>query len=169
MCSGTGAGTGQGSGSGSGSGAQDGATSNALAIVSEVSKDIARAQNIPRLVTAGVRVASHVMTFYSTNAPSGVIPQKTLDFMGTARIFLSPLNLGYETFKALGLGTIAVDWIRIKVLGITLSSAAYNKLTIETTESTSLPPLRTTSSSFRLRGQRTPSATFRRRTSLLGE
>ena len=161
-------GSGNDNGNGTGNGSQD-TTQKTLAVVSDVSQDIARALDVPRLVSSGMRVASTVMTFYSENKLTAIAYPASFDFMGIARIFLTPLNLGFSAFQALNLTKIAVNWIRVKVLGITFSSSTYTSVTHKKTDPDQAPASTCNNADtfVSLAGRRTRSDTSRRTTSLL--
>ena len=125
-------GTGSGSGNGNGNGnASDTQQTQALAIVSEVARDIEQSKDVPRLVSSGLRVASSVLSYYTTNALTSLEYPEAFAWMGTTRLHLSPLNLGHEDFEALGLAQISDAWIHVKVLGITFSSTTYQEQSFE--------------------------------------
>lgn len=46
--------------------------------------------------------------------------------MGTSRLYLSPLNLGPQAIGEIGLGGYTVEWIRVKVLSITLDKTSIS-------------------------------------------
>lgn len=97
-----------------------------VTLSSQQTKDITEAirgvLSVERPISTAT-VLSHVMTFYTKN----IAPQELnfseeeyqFDWMGISRLYLSPLNLG-NLLDGLQAGQYTVDWIKIKVLGVTL-------------------------------------------------
>lgn len=148
-----GTGVGMSSGNGQGNGSQAGlststgnasATGSTVSLVSRVARDIEESKQIPRPLDTGLRVLRHVMTYFTTNTfPASTAQNPSPDptqfnWMGVARLYLSPLNLGFERFEKMVEGAYGVDWIKIKVLSITFSKAVQStsETTIRTIEDT---------------------------------
>lgn len=122
------------SGSGEGTGSNgDGSSKPKVAAFNETSVDIGKTLSIPRPLIGGSRVVRNVLTYFTGNTlrdtAFGAYPTE-FNWMGIARLYLSPLNLGFENLQRLNLGAYHVDWISVRVLGITFSSDA--KCLIET-------------------------------------
>lgn len=125
LCVGLGNGMGTGTGTGSESEKKGKVVSG-----SSLAEMIVQAQNIPLSPSESVQRVQRVLTYYTSNQAQQPNEKmnldnytKQFDWMGTARLYLSPLNLGLERLGEQGIGRYSVEWIRIKVLGITLSSS----------------------------------------------
>lgn len=100
--------------------------SGTVTLTSQQTKDITEAikgvLSVPSPISSS-NVLSRVMTFYTKNlAPSTLkVNESTYEFdwMGVARLYLTPLNLG-NLVAGLKAGQYGIDWIRVKVLGVTM-------------------------------------------------
>lgn len=126
---GTGNGNGSGSGSGTGTGSGNGSGSATSQIQTQLMMDMASLSQVERPISTGT-VLSHVLTYYTQNvAPIQLDRDKfQFDWMGIARLYLSPLNLGLENLQNALAGPYAVDWIRVKLINVTFSKSTASSL-----------------------------------------
>lgn len=102
------------------------AAKESIVLSSQQTKDITQAiqgvLSVERPLSTAT-VLSHVMTFYTKNVAPATMDfseeEYQFDWMGISRLYLSPLNLG-NLLDGLKAGQYTVDWIKVKVLGITL-------------------------------------------------
>ena len=117
---------------------------NTAALTTQMTRDVIQAiqaaEHVERPLSAP-NTLRHVMTWFTQNtAPrelNFIKDAVSFDWMGTARIYLSPLNIGFENLAtALKDGSYTVDWIRVKLLSITLSTAESSRAIVETDDYT---------------------------------
>lgn len=101
------------------------------ALVTQLMRDMVGALSTPiERPLASSLIINSVLTYYTHNsAPSEILDTASkrnnfvFDFMGTARLYLSPLNLNYDKALQMLPKAYHVDQIRVKVLGITFSKS----------------------------------------------
>lgn len=124
--SGNGSGNSNGSGSGSGSG-----SSGKGRVFTQLMQDMASLSQVERPLSTGT-VLSNVLTYYTKNVAPANLDRNAFEFnwMGIARLYLSPLNIGYARLESQLSGSYTVDWIRVKLLNVTFSKSIKKNIEI---------------------------------------
>lgn len=114
----------------------------------QLMRDIAASAQIPPSPSdANATVISDVLTFYTNNRIDSLSSYTkdgfVFDWMGIARLYLSPLNLGLDKLKA-AFGaerSLVVDWIRVKLLNVTFSASetTHESQTLDSSSSQTPP------------------------------
>lgn len=124
------AGSGNGNGSCNGNGNGSGSGTDQSKIQTQLMVDMASLSSVERPISTGT-VVTNVLTYYTQNEAPIKLDRATyqFDWMGIARLYLSPLNLGLEHLQESLAGSYAVDWIRVKLINVTFSKSSASSLT----------------------------------------
>lgn len=93
-------------------------------VITQMMQDMANLSQVERPLSTGT-VLNNVLTYYTNNIAPTVLNRNTFEFnwMGIARLYLSPLNIGYARLQSQLVGSYSVDWIRVKLLNVTFSKS----------------------------------------------
>lgn len=119
----------QDSTSGSGSGNGSGSSSGKGKVFTQLMQDMASLSQVERPLSTGT-VLNNVLTYYTNNVAPTVLDRNAFEFnwMGIARLYLSPLNIGYARLESQLIGSYVVDWIRVKLLNVTFSKSVAKNI-----------------------------------------
>lgn len=100
-------------------------------VVTQLMRDMSQLESVPAIPSSqGTTVVSHVLTYYTQNKISleadGSIKEDEFDFnwMGIARLYLAPPNLGTTALQTAVAknSVVRAKWIRVKLLNVTFST-----------------------------------------------